>query len=244
MEEAYRRFVTSDHVNFVRRALEDAKETGPVLDVGCGGLFLQMLKEEGASVLGLGYSTQAAGVAWRVNGVPAICGNLASAPVPAGSCAAITMFHVLEHLQDPFVYLASARELLRPQGRLIVQAPNAACWQFLMLGENWSGIDVPRHLLNFRAQDLETMLAACGFEVLRRKFFSLRDNPAGLATSLAPWLDPTLRRMRRTVEAPRAKLAKDLLYFALVVAAVPFTVLEAACRAGSTIMLEARKKSS
>jgi hypothetical protein len=43
-------------------------------------------------------------------------------------------------------------------------------------------------------------------------------------------------------ETPFLRLAKNLLYLALVVAAVPFTVLEAACRAGSTVMLEARKK--
>jgi hypothetical protein len=36
------------------------------------------------------------------------------------------------------------------------------------------------------------------------------------------------------------KLAKDLAYFALVAASLPFTLLEAACRAGSTIMIEAR----
>jgi hypothetical protein len=38
-------------------------------------------------------------------------------------------------------------------------------------------------------------------------------------------------------------LFKDLAYMALVVAALPFTLLEAACRAGSTSMVEARKKS-
>jgi hypothetical protein len=37
-------------------------------------------------------------------------------------------------------------------------------------------------------------------------------------------------------------LFKDALYFGLVLASVPFTALEACCRAGSTIMLEARKK--
>jgi hypothetical protein len=34
-----------------------------------------------------------------------------------------------------------------------------------------------------------------------------------------------------------------LLYMALIGASLPFTLLEAACRAGSTIMVEARKKS-
>ncbi len=244
LEEIYRRFVLGDHVRFVRSALERSGETGPVVDVGCGGgLFLRMLAERGRRVAGLDFSIAAADVAWRVNGVPAVCGTLARAPFAPGTCAAVTMFHVLEHLYDPAAYLDAARELLKPEGRLIVQVPNADCWQFLLLGENWSGIDVPRHLLNFRARDLEILLDRCGFEVVRAKHFSLRDNPAGLATSLAPGLDPMARRVRQTPETPRQRLLKDLAYFALVVAATPLTLLEAACRAGSTIMMEARKTS-
>jgi hypothetical protein len=133
--------------------------------------------------------------------------------------------------------------LLTPDGRLIVQVPNAACWQFLLLGERWAGIDVPRHLTDFRASDLDRLLESCGFEVLRHKHFSLRDNPAGLATSLAPRLDPMARRVRHIAETSRQRLAKDLVYTALVLASAPFTLLEAVCRAGSTIMVEARKKS-
>ena len=51
-----------------------------------------------------------------------------------------------------------------------------------------------------------------------------------------------VRRIRPGAESPRQRLARDLLYGALVLAALPFTVVEAACRAGSTIMIEARKK--
>jgi hypothetical protein len=82
----------------------------------------------------------------------------------------------------------------------------------------------------------------CGFEVVRRKYFSLRDNPAGLASSLAPALDPMARRVRRLPESAGARLAKDLVYLALVVAALPFTLLEAAFGAGSTVMIEARRR--
>jgi hypothetical protein len=125
---------------------------------------------------------------------------------------------------------------------LIVQVPNAACWQFLLLGAAWNGVDVPRHLFDFRPLDLDRLLAACGFEVLRRKYFSLRDNPAGLATSLAPAFDPMARRIRKSPESPNERLLKDLLYFAVVAASLPFTIVEAVCRAGSTMMIEARKK--
>lgn len=246
---AYRRFVLRDHLRFVERALRDSGEQGVVLDVGCGGgLFLQMLEERGVAgvsrpIAGLEFSLDAARLAWKQCAVPVACASLAQAPFAAESCAAITMFHVLEHLYDPAAYLQSAHRLLRPDGRLIVQVPNAASWQFLLLGARWSGVDVPRHLIDFRACDLDILLDACGFEVLRHKYFSLRDNPAGLAMSLAIGLDPWSRRVRRVPERPWKRLLKDLAFAAITIASVPFTLLEAACRAGSTIMVEARKKS-
>jgi SAM-dependent methyltransferase len=247
IEQRYRRFVLRDHLYFVERALRESATRGIIVDAGCGGgLFLQMLAERGAvertgPVAGLDFSMDAAHGAWWRAGVPAVCGSLSQAPFAPGSCAAVTMFHVLEHLYDPSAYLRAAHELLAPEGRLIVQVPNAACWQFLLLGERWSGIDVPRHLTDFRSSDLDRLLESCGFEVLRHKHFSLRDNPAGLATSLAPKLDPMARRVRKVTESPRQRLWKDLLYMSLVAASAPFTLLEAVCRAGSTIMVEARK---
>jgi SAM-dependent methyltransferase len=249
LEQTYRRFVLGDHLRFVERAIRECEEEGLVLDVGCGGgLFLQMLRQRagarpGMNVVGLDFSLEAANVAWRRSGVPAICATLVRAPIAPGSCAAITMFHVLEHLYDPGSYLEAAHHLLKPDGRLIVQVPNAACWQFLVLGERWNGIDVPRHLIDFRRSDLDSLLDQCGFEVLRHKHFSLRDNPAGLASSIAPDLDPMARRLRHVEETPRQQLWKDLAYVALAAASLPFALLEASCRAGSTIMVEARKKS-
>jgi 2-polyprenyl-3-methyl-5-hydroxy-6-metoxy-1,4-benzoquinol methylase len=242
LEERYRRFVLRDHVGFVRRALEAAPAEGLVLDVGCGGgLFPRMLAEAGQPAIGLDFSASAARVAWQENRVPVVCGNLASAPFSPSSFRLVTMFHVLEHLYDPASYLEASFQLLKPGGRLVVQVPNVECWQFLLFGSGWNGLDVPRHLINFRARDLENLLKSCGFEVLRQKYFSLRDNPAGLATTLAPGLDPMARRVRRLAESPRMRLFRDAVYFGLVVAALPVTLLEAACRAGSTVMMEARK---
>jgi len=243
LAESWRRFVLSDHVRFVRRALKDAGNEGAVLDVGCGGgLFLRELNLPQERAFGLDFSVNAAAVAWSTNGVPVACGALPQAPFAPRSFALITMFHVLEHLYDPTAYLSAAHDLLSPGGRLVLQVPNAACWQFMLFGESWNGLDIPRHLIDFKEQDLVGLLDYAGFEVVRRKHFSLRDNPAGLATTLAVGLDPMARRIRRVPESPRLKLFRDLTYFGLVLAAIPFTLLEAACGAGATIMLEARLK--
>jgi hypothetical protein len=50
------------------------------------------------------------------------------------------------------------------------------------------------------------------------------------------------RRVRPAADSARPQLAMDLLYFALVAASVPFTLVEAWCHAGSTVMVEARKQ--
>jgi SAM-dependent methyltransferase len=241
MEEAYRRLVLRDHVQFVARALAGSKARGPLLDVGCGGgLFLGMMRERGVRVVGLDFSREAAAVAWSRQQAPAVVADFEGAPFRAGSLAAITMFHVVEHLYDAGAYFRAARELLAPDGRLIVQVPNAASGQARLLGHRWNGYDVPRHLFNYRDRDLEAVLARSGFEVVRRKYFSLRDNPAGLASSLAPDLDPMARRVRRMRESNGERLLKDLVYLGLVVGSLPFAMLEAMLGAGSSVMMEAR----
>ncbi len=247
LTEAYRRFVIRDHVNFLVSSL---RAVGPLngrqptlLDVGCGGgLIAQGVRKAGYPAMGLDFSIDAARVAWRTNGVPAYVGTLTQAPLAPGTCGVVSMFHVLEHLYDPAAYLEAAYELLHPGGRLIIQVPNAASLQFLLLGEHWNGLDVPRHLWDFRPDDLEVLLDRCGFESLRTKHFNLRDNPAGMATSLVPALDPMSRFIRGVKESPSLRLAKNFAYFGLTMACLPFTMLEAACRAGSSIMVEARKK--
>lgn len=240
-EEYYRLLVLRDHISFMKEALDGAD--GPLLDVGCGGgLLLKLLREKGFRGIGFDFSNRAAAVAWRQNGVPVICGLLPQAPLRPASCGAISMFHVVEHLPDPKPYLRSAYELLKPGGRLVVQVPNAACWQFKVFGRRWNGLDVPRHLHDYRAGDLRLLMERYGFDIVREKHFSLRDNPAGLATTLAPSLDPMARRVRRVPETPGVRLVKDLVYFAMVVSSVPFAALEAVFQAGATVMLEARKR--
>ena len=240
-ETAYRRFVLRDHIEFTLRAYRNAGGEGLILDVGCGGgLLLGMIAgRSGVTVLGMDLSPQAAASAWKVNQVPAICGSLDSAPLRPQSCAVVTMFHTVEHLANPVEHLNSARVLLRAGGRLVVQVPNADSWQFRLFGKRWNGIDVPRHLINYRTRDLIGLLAACGFHVQRVKFFNLRDNPAGFATSLAPRLDPMARRLTGVKESPAVRILKSVLYLALTVVAVPFAIAEAIFQRGSSVMIEA-----
>jgi SAM-dependent methyltransferase len=242
LQELYRRIVLWDHVRFAVQAL-GGKPSGVVLDVGCsGGLFLRMMKERGCQVLGLDFSVEAARVALEQNGVRVVVGDLTTADIQPASCDLITMYHLVEHLLDPAAYLRSAAALLRDGGRLIVQVPDRDCWEASMLGVHWTGLDVPRHIHVFRSSDLRRLLESCGFAVVREKHFSLRDHPAGLATGIAPSLDPVARAIRASDRGTLARTAKNLAYLGLTAAALPFTLVEAMFGKGSSVMFEAEVK--
>lgn len=66
-------------------------------------------------------------------------GGLAAADV-------IAMWHVLEHLPDPWEVMAAAAARLRPGGILVIATPNPGAMQFQLFGSLWTHLDAPRHL--------------------------------------------------------------------------------------------------
>lgn len=238
--EAYRRLVLVDHVRFVRRIAGRQQREGVwrgILDVGCGdGSFLSALGVRPA--VGLDRSAAAA-AAVHARGFGAVVGDLAATPMRDGSYSLVTMFHYLEHVPQAAVSLEAVRRLLTPGGRLVVQVPNTASWQALLLGRRWHGYEPPRHLVNYTPQALATTLAKSGFEAVRATFFSLRDNPTTLVNSVAPGLFPPARAARGESQGA-GEWAANLAYLALVWMSVPFTLLESACRRGAAVMVEAR----
>jgi hypothetical protein len=151
------------------------------------------------------------------------------------------MFHVLEHLPDPREALAYAGGLLKPGGSLILQVPNAASFQARLFGPRWYGLDVPRHLINFTPQSLVLLLEQAGFsgKVVRR--FSVRDNPASLASSLAIGLDPIGRRGRGKRASAMVEGALEFSYFGLVLLALAPALIESLCGRGGTIWVHAKR---
>ncbi len=238
----YRRMVLRDHIRFVRKAIKSLRVARVrVLDLGCGsGDLLAALRADKQAGIGMDISRPALRAAAEV-GVPGVVADYRCLPFAGASFDVVMMFHMLEHIPDPDAALRAAAYLLRPEGKLLVQVPNTDSLQFAILGKRWSGLDVPRHLYDYRRQDLELFLERNGFVVTRRKYFSLRDNAQALATSLAPWMDPMARRVRRPKRLGPLRLAGDLAYFSLVLSCLPFAVFEALFRRGATLTVEAEK---
>lgn len=230
-----RRWALRDQARFVEESVGGPE---PVLDLS--GSAAAALRERGLRVVAGGFSVPPPPSPTEADGFVAVrCYPPELCFLPS-SFSAVTAFHVLEHLLDPDAALAELKDLLVPDGRLVVQAPNAESWQALLLAESWTGFDVPRHPISFRSWHLEALLESAGYEVLRRKDFTFHASPCGLATSVWPALDPAVRRARQLTESRFATFLKNALYSALVAAALPLAALEAASGFGATILVEAR----
>ena len=243
LERIYREFVASDHVRFLDRCAKAGGAHGcSLLDIGCGsGTFIYLASRRGYSVHGMDISATAARLARDCYGLEARQGDIGSDVWSGRKFDFVTMFHVLEHLPDPARAIEYASSLLKPEGSLILQVPNVESLQAGVFGLKWYGLDVPRHLINFSPEAIRLLLERGNFRIKRTARFSLRDDPAALASSIAPWLDPVGRKGRRRRSIPVLEVVVELLYFTLVATAVPLAWAEGMLGRGATIWVEARR---
>jgi 2-polyprenyl-3-methyl-5-hydroxy-6-metoxy-1,4-benzoquinol methylase len=135
----------------------DVPTSGKVLDMGCGaGGTLRTFAERDR---------------WLLYGAEMDERNLPLlAPIPGFqklyTCDAkeipdtfdiITMVHSLEHLQEPSSLLSDLRGKLSPNGRLVIQVPNAALNPFDYV--------VADHMIHFSPAPLANLLRRSGFDI-------------------------------------------------------------------------------
>jgi 2-polyprenyl-3-methyl-5-hydroxy-6-metoxy-1,4-benzoquinol methylase len=123
------------------------------------------MASRGWRVTGLDVSPQVVRSIQENLGIDAIAGTLPHPDLTPGLFDVITMWQSLEHVHRPLAVLRAAYELLIPGGKLIVAVPNFDCLTAEWFGENWFGLDLPRHLTHFTPPTLTEMLRASGFRV-------------------------------------------------------------------------------
>lgn len=148
---------------FPLAALRGERESGRLLDVGCGrGDLAASWIAAGWQVLGVEPSPDAAAVARR-RGAEVRLGTLATVELEPESVDAAVFRHSLEHVLDPQLDLRRAHDALRLGGRIAVIVPNWGSWQRRAFGECWFPLELPRHRTHFTIEGLRAALAAAGF---------------------------------------------------------------------------------
>jgi hypothetical protein len=78
----------------------------------------------------------------------------------------IALWHVIEHLPDPWETLQALSRKLLPGGILVIAAPNPKSFQFHVLGRFWPHVDAPRHLSLIPISLLAEKITAFGLKPL------------------------------------------------------------------------------
>ena len=136
---------------------------GLLIDVGCGnGDKLRLAGQLGWQTLGIELDATAVQAA-QAQGLHVLQGGYELLSNFLGQAQCIVCSHVLEHVHQPLQLLHQLLQALSPQGVLLLSAPNAASSLRTLYGENWRGLEAPRHLAIPDATWLTQWLQAQGF---------------------------------------------------------------------------------
>lgn len=165
--EWMRRISQQDHrIRFFRRF----KKQGLIVDIGCGrGYFLYAARQAGYDVTGVDLSDHAAAYAKNELNVPVKIGHIDTIDLPEYSVDVVTLWHFLEHTDDPGRCIAKISRWLKPEGLLVIDVPNYDGTDARKRGRDWADWDLPYHLYHFTPDALTRLLSQHGYEVIRSK---------------------------------------------------------------------------
>jgi SAM-dependent methyltransferase len=137
-----------------------------VLDVGSGaGTFLARLRQRhGCQVIGVDFKDLSQLPGYQ--GVDCRVGVFYEQDFPENHFDLITMWHFLEHDYDPMRTLATARRLLRHDGRLVIEVPRLDSVTFRLFRERWPGLQAPQHTVLYTKEMLLKCLDRAGWQVV------------------------------------------------------------------------------
>lgn len=139
---------------------------GRLLDIGCGvGDFLRVAENKGWQCTGVEPSEEAREIArQRIKGDLLYSEDLEQ--LPDQSFDLITMWHVLEHVDDLKWQVAQLQRLIKPNGRIVIAVPNYRSYDGRFYNAYWAAYDVPRHLNHFNRTVLTKMFKTSGLSLV------------------------------------------------------------------------------
>lgn len=142
-----------------------------VLDVGCGpGYFLDYLKEH--QIPGSGLEVNPFCVSFcNARGLDVRSHDLAEEQ--SESYSLITMFDVLEHLDEPCDVMMAARRALRPGGHILAYTPNIHSISVLLMKGEHNSLLPFNHRCFYDPKSLNYLSTKAGLEVVRCEYYGL-----------------------------------------------------------------------
>ena len=207
------------------------RRAGRLIEVGpASGAFAYLAKLNGYDVTAIEMDERCSRYLSEKAGLDVInSADEAAALVSAPAADVIAMWHVIEHLVDPWAMIEAAAAKLNRGGILVLATPNPAALQLRLFGSKWVHVDAPRHLWLIPPEVLVSRGEKAG---LRPRLLTTRD-PGSLFWNRFGWeytLANSFRMPRRVAQ---------MASYALTLAAGPFERREGQGSAYTLVMEKA-----
>jgi ubiquinone/menaquinone biosynthesis C-methylase UbiE len=164
--------IISDYGYWKRsRIILKLKKFGSLLDIGCGtGDFVKYIASNTSfDVTCTEININNVNDIKKSYDINAKYGFLTEINFPTNHFDVITIWDVLEHIQNPKKLLVEIRRILKPNGILIIRIPNGDSIDFKIFGKYWAGLDAPRHYYTFSTKSITELLNNSGFIIKSRQ---------------------------------------------------------------------------
>lgn len=161
-----RRFMLTRKLSLIRH--HSGLNRGSLLDIGTGtGYFPHYMKEKGWQVAAIEKSPQARAFA-KEHFQLDVKAPEALDKFPDKAFDAVTLWHVMEHLEHLDKTWETLGRILKDRGVLVVAVPNPTSFDAEKYKEMWAAYDVPRHLWHFSPSVMQQFGAKHGFILSER----------------------------------------------------------------------------
>ncbi len=142
------------------------------MDIGCGtGEFLEFCRQKGFVALGIEPNFKAREFAKNTYHLD-VKEEDALEKMNSQQFDIITLWHVLEHVSDLNTRMNKIKEVLNPDGVVIIAVPNSGSWDAQYYEKFWAAFDLPRHLYHFDKNSLSNLAQKHGFKI--EKFLPMK----------------------------------------------------------------------
>ena len=151
------------------KLLKSFKSRGCHLDIGCGtGEFLNACKKTGLKTKGIEPSEIARKKAIK-NYKLDISDDTDLSKYKNHEFGSISMWHVLEHIEDLKETVQELDRILKKDGKLFIAVPNHKCWDAKYYKEYWAAWDVPIHLWHFSKSSIQNLFENSNLKLIKTK---------------------------------------------------------------------------
>lgn len=159
--ERRRLFRYPENISLISDILNFTKPPSSILDIGCDrGFFLDEARRYGFKTYGVELSQEARNYTHKIN--LEVNDNIDDYD---RKFDVITMWHILEHIENPKEFLEQVKSKLNRPGYLFIRVPDFGSYWSQFLKDKWDWFVPNVHLFHYNIESLGKLVNSLGFSI-------------------------------------------------------------------------------